>query len=267
MTMNTLIRLSSRLNDNSIQRDALQQLSAALSDSGRYLPVINLVFKDQPLACFTQLYGQMFLEACQQPQWFAEHLVEQLNEAIAQAKLFWSLGEKTSDEAIIGKFKDVTQGLLDEARHYLQLIKVVFPGALDGETSEAFGVLIATAESELSQNVSSHRASQSNQVLDCLLQQNLMFARLYTRARLTLPASVSNAPEEDFDQVSAQVASICENKLRLFTLTAQVIDTFLVGIASRKQLLRVKSGVRKVISATSEQSVDFHYNLRFGNYP
>lgn len=230
----------------------------------RYFATLKEALREEYPPFATQLYEEMYEEASASGQWVAMSFVFNAQREGAKAKHLWTLAERTSGNPAGQQL--LKQHACDESDHvvaYLDLLDLVFPGAIDS----AFRSQLAELSPRLSMDQELSPADDEQSSPDEQIKLNLDEIRKTIHHVLQLKALPLHCAPENLPAASTTLKTLLSDELKHIAYTAAIIERNTSSLSSGDLLSVFCRCVREFNRANSEESVEYTYNQRFGNYP
>jgi hypothetical protein len=254
-----------------IARLALARDSATESravSAPRYLKALERALADELPPFATEVYAELFRAAAQSGQWLVIWLMHAAEDEGQRARRLWSQAAAHGD----GEASLLKRHAVDKSNHvlaYLKLIDVVFPGAVPAALRAELELL--SPHYTMSQEVIAAEADDDDgaAALDVAgwIRANLSELRTAVRHVLLGDAISSHCAEDRAARAAPMLRSLLGDEVRHIGDSAQIIESRLHAEDEKAVTAALLRGMREHVRATSEDAVDYTYNVRFGNYP
>lgn len=233
----------------------------------RYGAALTAALDVDPLPCTTELYAEMFRVAAADDQWLAIHLIGCVERKGAAARRLWSIAAATVVPVERTCFKRCAVVESRHARMYVDLLEVLFPGALTADFGAQLRALAGRYSMRQQLLVEADGSGPGRlATLDVLVRLNLHAIRAAVCHSLRRAASRSRRGWRRGGG-PAIVDTLQGNELARIEETGRLIERRGHGEDAAQLATAFARGLREVNAATSEEAIDFSYNQRFGNYP
>jgi hypothetical protein len=231
----------------------------------RYMSALESAAREEPLACGTSLYTEMYVTAAENGQWMVLSLLRRSSGEADEAKRLWARAAGCGDSRSRQHLK---RSAVERSGHvlvYLSLIDLAFPDALTPQFRKELGSLAPgyTLDQPLPDSVGSGPPLSPAEVV--LL--NLEGLRKTVLGDLQRSAITQHCPADDHPRVAAVLDALRRDHLDQVSRTAWWIELVTEPGGSDGLTPLFISCLRRFNRATAEEAIDLSYHQRFGNYP
>jgi hypothetical protein len=236
-------------------------------DCPMYLAALDRALWEEPPPCGTGFYADIYRTASANGQWTAISLIKDAEWTGNWARHVWSLAAGcTHDET-----QDLLARLAVEASSRvfacLALLDLTFPGAITPpfrSQLEGLSPGYSMAQAPRTEDELSHASVLS---LEALLRVNLAEIRRVIRQSLQRSALLAHGSTDNLPEISRIEDSLIRVGLDHVAGTATWIEHHACGAQPEELSMLFCGCLCRFNRDTSEESIDFTYNQRFGNYP
>lgn len=230
-----------------------------------YREALSRASLEEPPPFGAQLYADMVDTASGEAMWAAMSLITRAESSGSRARHFWSLAARSADDE-----QQLRQHAVAESEHvaaYVDLLGICLPHTLP----EAFRLQLYAISPgyHMEQQLESvHEELHSPAFLvDDLILLNLAILRSLTICITQRPALLRHCPEANLAGAAGALDSLIEDELDGVACTAELIDGHARDLPMDRVAAALQGCLYRFNRATSEETIDYSYNLRFANYP
>lgn len=254
---------SSLARPEAVARLALQQHNPS-APCPRYLSSLKEAFREEYPPFVTPIYEEMYEQASASGQWLAMSFLSNAQRESTRATQLWELAARSENPGEQQLFK---QHACDESNHtitYLNLLDIVFPGAID----DAFRSQLVKLSPGFSMDQELPAGDEDEQLsLDEQIKLNFDEIRKTIHHVLQQKALLQHCSPETLTEAATTLNTLLDDELKHIAYTAAIIERNTSSISSDELLNVFCRSVREFNRANSEEPIEYTYNQRFGNYP
>lgn len=230
-----------------------------------YMGALSRALWEEPPPFGTHLYAEMVDTASTEGMWAAVSLITRAESSGSRARHLWSLAAHSADDE-----QQLKQLAVAESEHvatYLDLLGICLPHIVP----EAFRSQLRAMSPgyDMDQHLDSNHEPLYSHVspLDNLIRLNLADLRSLSLCVMQRPALLQHCPAENLSRATGALNSLIEDELDHVARTAELIERHARGWSAARVVAAFQSCIFRFNRATSEETIDYSYHLRFANYP
>lgn len=233
----------------------------------KYLAALDWALEDEPPPFCTGTYAAMYRTASSDAQWLAVSLIRHAERDGRTATHLWSLAAASQEPEETRILKRHAVGKSGHVLSHLDVVDLAFPDAIGPDLRSSLLELSPGYVMERPLSPSHEGPSDEAPSTGDLMEASFAAIRTAAIQMMERAAVREHCCPEDVPQATAILDALLYDDLNLVGDTARLVETRASGMDPRDMADLSSRCLRRMIRSTSEEPIDFTYNVRFGNYP